>query len=144
MAPAASTVPSAAVMAAGSSGSGPPWASLMASSRVSSRARALIWVSFSSASGTESYSSVAPARTARAPGGYRRGARGAPCFHRAVKADLADGAAVPAARGFFVVLDELHSPGLRRAGDGDRPHVGQHRVQRVELRPQPALDVIDG
>src|ERR1035441_2607862 len=73
-----------------------------------------------------------------------RGAQGEPSVHRAVEADLADGAAVPAARGFFVVLDELHSPGLRRAGDGDRPHVGQQRVQRVELRPQPALDVIDG
>ena len=44
-----------------------PGAIRLASSRVSSRARALIWVSFSSAAGTESYSSVAPARTAAIP-----------------------------------------------------------------------------
>src|SRR5207244_8917998 len=31
-----------------------------------------------------------------------------------------------------------------RAGDGDRPRVGQERVERVEALAQPALDVVDG
>ena len=115
-----------------------------ASASVSSRARALICVSFSSASGTESIQQRRARPHRRDPAGDVRGAQRQPGIHRAVEADLADGPAVPAARGLLVVLDELHGPGLRRAGHGDRPHVGEERVERVEAGPQPALDVVHG
>src|SRR5690606_3106994 len=72
------------------------------------------------------------------------GAQSQAGVHGAVEADEPDGAAVPAAGGGLVVLDELHGPGLGGAGDGDGPHVGEEGVQRVEPGPQPPLDVVDG
>jgi hypothetical protein len=62
----------------------------------------------------------------------------------AVEADHAHRTAVPRARRALVVLDELHRPRLGRSGDGDRPRVGQKRVERVELVAQAPFHVIDG
>ncbi len=73
-----------------------------------------------------------------------RGPQREPGVHPAVEADHADGSAVPAALPVLVILDELHCPGLRRAGDGDRPHVGEEGVQRVESGPQPSFHMVDG
>ncbi len=70
----------------------------------------------------------------RAPDGDRR-------VEVAVVAEVADGAAVQAAPLPFGRGDELHRPDLgrarQRAGREDRPQ----RVERVELRPEPRLDV---
>ena len=66
-----------------------------------------------------------------------------PGVHRAVEADAADGAAVPAARRALVRLDEADGPVLGRAGHRHRPSVAEEGVQRVELGPEDALDVID-
>ena len=72
------------------------------------------------------------------------GAQGETGVHRTVEADEPDRAAVPPPRLVLVVLDELHRPLLGRSGHRDRPHVGEERVERVESRTQPPLDVVDG
>ncbi len=72
------------------------------------------------------------------------GAQGEARVEVAVEADEAHGAAVPGARRALVVLDELHRPRLGGAGDGDRPGVGEERVEGIEARAEAALHVIDG
>ena len=62
----------------------------------------------------------------------------------AVEAERADGSAIPAARRFFVVLDELHGCKFGRAGDRNCPHVRKKGVQPIEAPAQPSLDMIDG
>ena len=45
---------------------------------------------------------------------------------------MPDGAAIPAARVLFQILDGLRRRLLRRADHGDGPHVRQERVERIE------------
>ena len=59
----------------------------------------------------------------------------------AVVAEVADRAAVQAASLALGRGDELHRPDLRRARQRAGREDGPQRVERVELRPEPALDV---
>ena len=56
---------------------------------------------------------------------------------------MAHGAAVPGTASALIVLQELHRPGLGRAGHGDGPGVGKKGVERVEALAELALDVVD-
>ena len=110
----------------------------------SSRARALSRVSASSADGSESNSSVAPVRTQARPPVMRAVRSVRPVFMLPSKPSEPTAPPYQRRGVSLVVLDELHRPGLRCAGDRHRPHVGEERVERVEAWPQPALDVVDG
>ena len=59
----------------------------------------------------------------------------------AVVAEVADGAAVEAPPLPFRGGDELHRPDLRGAGEGAGREDGPERVEGVEVRPEPPLDV---
>ena len=61
----------------------------------------------------------------------------------AVVAEVADGAAVQPAALALGRRDELHRADLRGARQRAGREDGAQRVERVELRPQPALDVAD-
>ena len=60
-----------------------------------------------------------------------------------VEPNESDRAPVPSARRLLMILDKLHRPRLRGAGDGDGPGVCQEGVEGVKLFTEVALDVID-
>ena len=64
-------------------------------------------------------------------------------IHAAVGGEVADAAAIESAPLGFQLVDDLHRPHLRRAGDGAGRESGPQRRQGVVLRIDAALDVRD-
>mmetsp|Transcript_18050 Transcript_18050/g.46824 ORF Transcript_18050/g.46824 Transcript_18050/m.46824 type:complete len:325 (-) Transcript_18050:1374-2348(-) len=70
--------------------------------------------------------------------------QGQTCVQVPIEGHMAHRGTIPAALRHLHFLHKLHGPRLRGTADGDGPHVAQKGIQRVELRPEVALDVVDG